>query len=94
MVSSFHHFSCFQAYSLTRLGAAAECIYSRHWQPRPSSTGFKLRPAPGSGLVHTAQTTLSVEDDAKLVFGVVFSLRNMVRKLGGDDDRYGVIMLL
>jgi trafficking protein particle complex subunit 1 len=25
-------------------------------------------------------------DDAKLIFGTVFSLRNMVRKLGGDDD--------
>ncbi|KAL3964406.1 hypothetical protein ACCO45_001410 [Purpureocillium lilacinum] len=27
-------------------------------------------------------------DDAKLVFGTVFSLRNMVRKLGGDDDAF------
>ena len=31
---------------------------------------------------------LSAEDDAKLIFGTVFSLRNMVRKLGGEDDRY------
>ncbi|OQD80745.1 hypothetical protein PENANT_c033G03887 [Penicillium antarcticum] len=29
----------------------------------------------------------STDDDSKLVFGTVFSLRNMVRKLGGDDDR-------
>ncbi|KAI1805780.1 snare-like protein [Daldinia bambusicola] len=28
------------------------------------------------------------EDDAKLIFGTVFSLRNMVRKLGGDDDAF------
>lgn len=28
------------------------------------------------------------DDDAKLVFGTIYSLRNMVRKLGGDDDRY------
>ncbi|KAI0400868.1 snare-like protein [Xylaria palmicola] len=27
-------------------------------------------------------------DAAKLVFGTVFSLRNMVRKLGGDDDAF------
>jgi trafficking protein particle complex subunit 1 len=27
-------------------------------------------------------------DDAKLIFGAVFSLRNMVRKLGGDDDAF------
>ena len=33
---------------------------------------------------------LSAEDDAKLVFGTIFSLRNMVRKLGGPEDRYGI----
>jgi hypothetical protein len=27
-------------------------------------------------------------NDAKLIFGTVFSLRNMVRKLGGDDDAF------
>ncbi|KAI0879195.1 snare-like protein [Hypoxylon argillaceum] len=27
-------------------------------------------------------------DDAKLIFGTIFSLRNMVRKLGGDDDAF------
>ena len=30
---------------------------------------------------------LSAKDDAKLIFGTIFSLRNMVRKLGGEDDR-------
>jgi hypothetical protein len=34
-----------------------------------------------------ATRALSAEDDAKLVFGTVFSLRNMVRKLGGLDDK-------
>lgn len=29
-----------------------------------------------------------MEDDAKLVFGTIFSLRNMVKKLGGSDDKY------
>ncbi|KAK8081485.1 hypothetical protein PG996_000266 [Apiospora saccharicola] len=28
------------------------------------------------------------KDDAKLIFGTVFSLRNMVRKLGGEDDAF------
>lgn len=28
------------------------------------------------------------DDDAKLIFGTVYSLRNMVKKLGGEDDRY------
>ncbi|KAK7750976.1 Trafficking protein particle complex subunit BET5 [Diatrype stigma] len=27
-------------------------------------------------------------DDAKLIFGTVFSLRNMARKLGGEDDAF------
>lgn len=40
--------------------------------------------APGS-----EQSKRTAEDDAKLIFGTVFSLRNMVRKLGGEDDRYG-----
>lgn len=31
---------------------------------------------------------LSREDDAKLIFGVVFSLRNIVRNIGGEDNRY------
>ena len=30
----------------------------------------------------------SASDDAKLIFGTVFSLRGMVRKLGGDDDAF------
>lgn len=29
---------------------------------------------------------LSKEDDAKLMFGAVFSLRNMVKQMGGEDD--------
>ncbi|KAG4034343.1 hypothetical protein MFRU_003g03120 [Monilinia fructicola] len=31
---------------------------------------------------------LSAQDDAKLIFGTIFSLRNMVRKLGGPDDSF------
>jgi hypothetical protein len=34
------------------------------------------------------QLRASTADDAKLIFGTVFSLRNMVRKLGGDDDAF------
>lgn len=35
-----------------------------------------------------ASRRLAAGDDAKLIFGAVFSLRNMVRKLGGDDDAF------
>ena len=68
----------------------AECIYKRRWLPRAATIGGKpARPtsdshgvAPGS-----EQSKRTAEDDAKLIFGTVFSLRNMVRKLGGEDDR-------
>jgi hypothetical protein len=28
------------------------------------------------------------EDDAKLLFGVIYSLRGLIRKLGGEDDEF------
>jgi hypothetical protein len=31
---------------------------------------------------------LTAEDDAKLIFGTIFSLRRIVRQLGGDDDSF------
>jgi trafficking protein particle complex subunit 1 len=45
-------------------------------------------PAPDLGPARARPTRLSAQDDAKLIFGTIFSLRNMVRKLGGPDDRY------
>ncbi|RMD40066.1 hypothetical protein DV735_g5050, partial [Chaetothyriales sp. CBS 134920] len=62
----------------------AECIYKRKWFPRAASHAQPGR-ANGSG---SSRTPLSGDDDAKLIFGTVFSLRNMVRKLGGDDDSF------
>ncbi|KAL2067992.1 hypothetical protein VTL71DRAFT_16090 [Oculimacula yallundae] len=47
-----------------------------------SSTSNKLNPA------RARPTRLSAVDDAKLIFGTIFSLRNMVRKLGGPDDSF------
>lgn len=53
-----------------------------------------MRPQSGSSItsngdnVPTTRKALSKEDDAKLIFGLVFSLRNMVRKLGGEDDSF------
>lgn len=43
--------------------------------------------APGNSATSTAIARRAA-DDAKLVFGTVFSLRNMARKLGGDDDAF------
>ncbi|CAH0026801.1 hypothetical protein V2G26_013903 [Clonostachys chloroleuca] len=60
-------------YSFYIFDRHTECIYMKSWLPTTD------RPA-------SSQTTSS--DDAKLIFGTVFSLRNMIRKLGGDDDAF------
>lgn len=31
---------------------------------------------------------MKAEDDAKLIFGTIFSLRRMARQLGGEDDQF------
>lgn len=67
----------------------AECVFARSWLPlhasgrpqTPSSRQSAAAPLTGSAM-------LASSDDAKLIFGTVFSLRNMVRKLGGDDDAF------
>lgn len=43
------------------------------------------------GDVQAGRKALSKEDDAKLMFGSIFSLRNMVKQLGGDDDTYAYL---
>ncbi|KAG4438535.1 hypothetical protein IFR05_005959, partial [Cadophora sp. M221] len=43
---------------------------------------------PNIGPARARPTRLSAQDDAKLIFGTIFSLRNMVRKLGGPDDSF------
>ena len=73
---------------------AAECIYKRRWLPRPASMNSKSsRPTSDLSIQGTGvpavfgQSARTTDDDAKLIFGTVFSLRNMVRKLGGEDDK-------
>ena len=66
---------------------------SHHQPPLPSSAD-ETPPAAEciyskSWLPTDAPTSAArASDDAKLIFGTVFSLRNMVRKLGGDDDAF------
>ncbi|KAL6248875.1 Trafficking protein particle complex subunit BET5 [Rhinocladiella similis] len=78
-------------YSFYIFDRHAECIYKRTWLPSyMSSTGKSSRPS-SQAYVNggtQARTGLSADDDAKLIFGTVFSLRNMVRKLGGEDDSF------
>ena len=61
----------------------AECIYKKRWAPRPNSSS-KTSQVNG---VSSNQKVLSAEDDAKLIFGSIFSLRNMVKKLAGPEDK-------
>ncbi|KKZ63743.1 hypothetical protein EMCG_01977 [[Emmonsia] crescens] len=84
-------------YSFYIFDRHSECIYKRRWLPRPTSTPSKpSRPtsestALSNGLptsIPFSHQSLTAEDDAKLIFGTVFSLRNMARKLGGDDDNF------
>ncbi|KAB8300265.1 hypothetical protein EYC80_000470 [Monilinia laxa] len=44
--------------------------------------------APELPVLKSRPGKLSAQDDAKLIFGTIFSLRNMVRKLGGPDDSF------
>ena len=81
-----------EVFKVLRLIGAAECIYTRKWLPKTAPTSSKSsRPTSQTpqtnGVAVRSRPALSAEDDAKLIFGTVFSLRNMVRKLGGEDDR-------
>jgi hypothetical protein len=76
-----------------RITLLAECIYSRRWTPRPASSSKSARPQSGSSITSNGDAPptrkpLTNSDDEKLVFGLVFSLRNLVTKLGGDDDTF------
>ncbi|KAJ5095100.1 hypothetical protein N7532_007391 [Penicillium argentinense] len=77
-------------YSFYIFDRHAECIYKRRWLPRPTSIAGKPSRATDAqaGSTGLGQTVKAGDDDAKLVFGTVFSLRNMVRKLGGEEDNF------
>ncbi|RMJ23477.1 hypothetical protein PHISP_05651 [Aspergillus sp. HF37] len=81
-------------YSFFIFDRHAECIYNRRWLPRSPSTSSKPS-RPTSEVASTngippmfGQSARTTDDDAKLIFGTVFSLRNMTRKLGGEDDSF------
>ncbi|KAF3042146.1 TRAPP subunit bet5 [Didymella heteroderae] len=92
-------------YSFYIFDRHTECIYSRRWTPRPTSSSGastaskSTRPTSSASLTSTTTANnndatsaphkgLSHADDEKLIFGLVFSLRNMVTKLGGSDDTF------
>ncbi|KAH7162629.1 Longin-like domain-containing protein [Dactylonectria estremocensis] len=73
-------------YSFHIFDRHTECVYSKSWVQHPSPD---TPASAGAGAVSRATTTAHTSsDEAKLIFGTIFSLRNMVRKLGGDDDAF------
>lgn len=82
-------------YSFYIFDRHTECIYSRRWTHRPLSSGGKsAQRQSGTSAISNGDVSgvprkaLSNEDDAKLIFGTIFSLRRMVRQLGGEDDSF------
>ncbi|KAL1302521.1 hypothetical protein AAFC00_002908 [Neodothiora populina] len=82
-------------YSFYIFDRHTECIYSKRWNQRPASANVKStqRRSAASALSNgdvpdVSPKALSNEDDAKLIFGSIFSLRRMVRQLGGEDDSF------
>ncbi|MCJ1225372.1 TRAPP subunit bet5 [Toensbergia leucococca] len=75
-------------YSFYIFDRHADCIYKKKWLPRPTSSSSRATQSNGLLTGATHGKALSAEDDAKLIFGTIFSLRNMVRKLGGPEDNF------
>ncbi|KAK1074329.1 Trafficking protein particle complex subunit BET5 [Friedmanniomyces endolithicus] len=71
-------------YSFYIFDRHTECIYSKRFTQQPSpprTTSTTLRN--GTTVPPSLRQANKDSDDAKLVFGTVFSLRRMCRQLGG-----------
>lgn len=55
----------------------SKLIYYRNWHS-------KERTLRGTAISSSSRRDLSLSDEAKLVYGVVISLRNMARRLGSE----------
>ncbi|CAN6646294.1 trafficking protein particle complex subunit Bet5p [Trichomonascus vanleenenianus] len=84
-------------YSFWLFDRHSECIYKREWHTAKKSNpigAHKHSSSASSDLItkavqHKQQQEARDaphDDDAKLIFGIVFSLRNMVRKLTDEDS--------
>lgn len=94
--------NCIPLEELTDTHLQAECIYSKLWARQEGVPSLAAGAATRSramtdsgpdspintGPARSRPARLSAKDDAKLIFGTIFSLRNMAHKLGGPDDRW------
>ncbi|KAL1852816.1 Trafficking protein particle complex subunit BET5 [Diaporthe australafricana] len=70
-------------------GATAVTSATTNADARPSTAVNGVpTTAPERAPTSTKTKSTRAQNDAKLIFGTVFSLRNMVRKLGGEDDAF------
>jgi len=89
-------------YSFYIFDRHTECIYQRRWVRPPTAVvnepssrkvaASSIAPTNGGHQPVRRSRKVKEADDAKLIFGVIFSLRNMVKRLGGEDDEYVAIM--
>ncbi|EME43557.1 hypothetical protein DOTSEDRAFT_72807 [Dothistroma septosporum NZE10] len=75
------------AYAFYIFDRHTECIYTKRWTPQPPIQQ-KNSSAPNGDLSTATRRAMKAEDDAKLIFGTIFSLRRMCRQLGGEDDQF------
>ncbi|KAK9469317.1 Longin-like domain-containing protein [Lipomyces arxii] len=77
-------------YSFWIFDRHCDCIFykdykrpSRRLQSKPEVDKDKHRGGPATGT-----SPLSVDDDAKLIFGSVFAIRNLITKLAGSKESF------
>ncbi|KAK3053947.1 Trafficking protein particle complex subunit BET5 [Extremus antarcticus] len=77
-------------YSFYIFDRHTECIYTKRWTgPQSIPQKSTATNALSNGAVPVSvKRAMKAEDDAKLIFGTIFSLRRMARQLGGKDDQF------
>ncbi|KAG4301172.1 hypothetical protein PCANB_002421 [Pneumocystis canis] len=71
-------------YKLFIFNRSCKCIYRKVWNHQRLIDSENA----DASLLHHRRDILSPEDDAKLVFGVLHSLRRISRKLAGPDKSF------
>jgi len=68
--------------------ATAECIYTKRFTPTSNAPMAAHATKLNTDVPASLRRANKDSDDAKLVFGTIFSLRRMCKQLGGGDDQF------
>ncbi|EMR08708.1 hypothetical protein PNEG_02886 [Pneumocystis murina B123] len=71
-------------YKLLIFNRSCKCIYHKTWNNNHTDNTENTE----ISLLGTRKDTLSEEDDAKLIFGVLYSLQKISKKLAGPDESF------